>query len=380
MNPALLLPLLLAAAPGKPAATAAPVPPIQIWINNDRRFFPGDQGKVQVQTLEDGYLVVLHVDPDGHLRVVFPVDPTADNFIRGGKKYEIRGRGGRATFDVDNRTGHGTIYAAVSKSAFRFDEFVAGDHWDYKTLAPNRLPESPENDLTDLVRRMAQGSYDYDLLGYDVIEHVYASSDYYDNSSYASVYYGNSWCCSGISFGFSFGYGYPYRYPYYYPYPYYYSAWYPYATPYYGYYPYYGYAYYPYYGYYPYGHYHYGYYPYHGYYGGGPYYRSRYAPRVNPLDNYRYRGGYQTANGFQGVNGFQGGNGDYRDRRYAFRSDNTVYTPPGRRVAGVEFNRHPELGGGQRGRPLLYRSQAGDYGRADEQWRSTARQRQRGPG
>jgi len=74
------------------------------------------------------------------------------------------------------------------------------------------------------------------------------------------------------------------------------------------------------------------------YYGGGPYYRSRYAPRVNPLDNYRYRGGYQTANGFQGVNGFQGGNGDYRDRRYAFRSDNTVYTPPGRRVAGAEFN------------------------------------------
>jgi len=115
MNPALLLPLLLAAAPGKPAATAAPVPPIQIWINNDRRFFPGDQGKVQVQTLEDGYLVVLHVDPDGHLRVVFPVDPTADTFIRGGKKYEIRGRGGRATFDVENGTGHGTIYAAVSK-------------------------------------------------------------------------------------------------------------------------------------------------------------------------------------------------------------------------------------------------------------------------
>jgi uncharacterized protein DUF4384 len=336
MNPALLLPLLFAAAPGKPVATAAPVPPIQIWINNDRRFFPGDQGKVQVQTLEDGYLVVLHVDPDGHLRVVFPVDPTDDNFIRSGKKYEVRGRGGRATFDVDNRTGHGTIYAAVSKSAFRFDEFVLADHWDYKALAPNRLPESPENDLTDLVRRMAQGSFDYDLLGYDVIEHVYASSDYYDNSSYASVYYGSSWCCSGISFGFSFGY--PYRYPYYYPYPYYYSAWYPYPAPYYGYYPYYGYAYYPYYGYYPYGHHHYGYYPYHNYYyGGGPYYRSRYAPRVNPLDNYRHRG-YQTANGFQGVNGFQGGNGDYRDRRYTFRSDNTVYTPPGRRVAGVEVN------------------------------------------
>ena len=190
MYPALLLPLLFAAAPGEPAATPPSVPAIQIWLNNDRRFFPGDQGRVQVQTLEDGYLVVLHVDPDGHLRVVFPVDPTDDNFIRGGKKYEVRGRAGRETFDVDNRTGHGTIYAAVSKSAFRFDDFVVGDHWDYKTIAPNRLPEDPESDVTELVRKMSQGSFDYDLLGYDVIEHVYASSGYYDNSSYASVYYG----------------------------------------------------------------------------------------------------------------------------------------------------------------------------------------------
>ncbi len=336
MYPALLLPLLFAAAPGEPAATPPSVPAIQIWLNNDRRFFPGDQGRVQVQTLEDGYLVVLHVDPDGHLRVVFPVDPTDDNFIRGGKKYEVRGRGGRETFDIDNRTGHGTIYAAVSKSAFRFDDLVLDDHWDYKTIAPNRLPQDPESDLTELVRKMAQGSFDYDLLGYDVIEHVYASSSYYDHSSYASVYYGDSWCCSGISFGFSFGY--PYRYPYYSPY--YPAYWYPYATPYYGYYPYYGYAYYPYYGYgyYPYGHYHNGYYPYHGNYygGGGPYYRGRYSPRVNPLDNYRYRG-FQSANGFQGVNGF-GANGSYRDRRYTFRSDNTVYTPPGRRVAGAEVN------------------------------------------
>ena len=137
MYPALLLPLLFAAAPGEPAATPPSVPAIQIWLNNDRRFFPGDQGRVQVQTLEDGYLVVLHVDPDGHLRIVFPVDPTDDNFIRGGKKYEVRGRAGRETFDVDNRTGHGTIYAAVSKSAFRFDDFVLGDHWDYKTV-PDR--------------------------------------------------------------------------------------------------------------------------------------------------------------------------------------------------------------------------------------------------
>ena len=105
---------------------------------------------------------------------------------------------------------------------------------------------------------------------------------------------------------------------------------------------------------------------------------------MNPLDNYRYRG-YQTANGF-GVNGVQGVNGDYRDRRYTFRSDNTVYTPPGRRVAGAEVNSplrrtvdsrtsvadnaadHSTTG-----------STAGDVLRACGQARGTAQHRQRGP-
>jgi uncharacterized protein DUF4384 len=322
MYPALILPLLLAAAPGQPVAAATDDPPIQIWINNDRRFFPGDRGKVQVRTEDDGYLIVLHADPDGNLRVLFPLDPNDDNFVRGGKKYEIRGRGDRESFDVDTRTGHGTIYAAVSKSAYRFDDFVLGDHWDYRNLSPNRLPRDPEGELTDLVRRMAQGSYDYDILGYDVIERVYASSSYYDYPSYTSVYYGDSWCCSGVTLGFSFGRPY-YRRPFYgYAYdpfydPFFYDPWY--YRPYY-----YGPAYYrPYYGYSPYGYYPYGYYPGGHYFTRDRFYRDRYFPRANPLDNYRYRG-------------LQGVNTDFRDRRYTFRSVNTVYTPPPRRFAGTE--------------------------------------------
>jgi len=52
MISALLLPLLFAADTGsvRPAASAHYDPPIQLWINNDRRFFPGDRGTVQVRT------------------------------------------------------------------------------------------------------------------------------------------------------------------------------------------------------------------------------------------------------------------------------------------------------------------------------------------
>lgn len=316
MYPALLLPLLVSTAPAQPAAAVKDDPPIQIWINNDRRFFPGDRAKVQVRTDDDGYLVVLHADPDGNLRVLFPLDPRDDNFVRGGRKYEIRGRGNRASFDVDNRSGRGTVYAAVSRMPFRFDEFVLGDHWDYRTLAPTRLPRDPESELTDLVRRMAQGSFDYDVLSYDVIERVYASDYYYTRHYYGSVYYGDTWCCSGISVGLFFGS--PYR-RYYYPY-----AWYdPFYDPFF-YDPFYYRPYYyrPAYWYpRPYRYYNY------GFYSNPRYYRDpRFYPRYNGWWDRTYRN-----------RGFQSVNADYRDSRYSFRRQaNTVYTPPIGRFAEPE--------------------------------------------
>ncbi|HUQ15531.1 MAG TPA: DUF4384 domain-containing protein, partial [Gemmatimonadales bacterium] len=246
----LLLPLLLASGPGQPAAATADDPPIQIWINNDGRFLRGDRARVHVRTEDDGYLVVLHADAEGHLRVLFPIDPTDDNFVRGGKKYEVEGRGGRDAFDVGDRSGRGTVYAAISRSAFRFDEFVLGDHWDYKALAPRQLAEDPEPELTELLRRMAQGSFDYDVMSYYVVDRVYASDYSYDRSYSSGLYYDDFGCgyyrgCgSGLSLSLSFGrpfyprhYYSPYHYaydpfydpffydPYYYR-PYYYSPFY----------------------------------------------------------------------------------------------------------------------------------------------------------
>ena len=331
MFTALLLPLLLAGTPPGAAAQAAggDDPAIQIWISSDRRFLPGEHAKVQVRTREDGYLLVLHADPDGHLRVLFPIDPRDDNFVRGGRKYEIRGRGGRESFTADDRTGRGTVYAAVSHDPFSFDQFVLSDHWDYRTLAPQRLSSDPEPELNDLVRRMVDGSFDYDVLTYDVIERVvYADSygsSYYGGSYYGGSYYGDSYyggydCgysyfgCGrsyyGSPFSVSVGlfFGRPYHRRYYYnPYfPYYAAAYDPFYDPFffdpyyygpvraYGYYPYYNHGYYG------------GYYN-RGYYGG--YYNRTYTP-------YRFR----PADGL---------NVGYRDRRYDLRrSVNTVYMPP----------------------------------------------------
>jgi hypothetical protein len=301
----LLLPLLLASGPGQPAAATADDPPIQIWISNDGRFLRGDHAKVHVRTEDDGYLVVLHADAEGHLRVLFPIDPTDDNFVRGGKKYEVEGRGGRDAFDVGDRSGRGSVYAAVSRSPFRFDEFVLSDHWDYKALEPRQLAEDPEPELTELVRRMAQGSFDYDVMSYYVVDRVYASDYYSYQQPYASSFYYDDFGCgyyrscgSGLSVSLFFGRPF-YRRHYYTPFHYAYD---PFYDPFF-YDPYY---YRPVY-YYPR---HYGGYPYH--------YRNfgYYNRWDRPYTPYRFRDRTLA-------------NTDYRDRRYTFgRAVNTVYTPP----------------------------------------------------
>ena len=322
----------LAAGSGSPAAVMQD-PPIRLWINNDRHFERGDRAKVQVETDDDGYVVVLHADPDGRVRVLFPIDPGDDNFLRGGHRYELRGRGNRESFTVDVSSGQGAVYAAYSRDPFRFDDFVQGDHWDYRALNATRLGTDPEPDLTDLVRRMAGGRFDYDILRYDVYYGTsYYSSTYYSPApllvrrSYYDPFCEFSWDCdpyyytgrSGLSVSLIFGR--PYR-SYYYD-PFYYDPFY-YDPFYYGGYGYYRPAYrYP--GYYP------GYYPRSGYQG------QIYTPYQFKTINRTWSGTSATL---------------YRDRRDTrFDATHSVYGP-GRNAPANGTPSRPDLNGQPRVTP-----------------------------
>jgi len=283
----LLVPAITLGSPARgPDAGVVQDPPVRIWLDNDGRYVPGDEGRVEVRADRDGYLLVLQVDPTGNVRVLFPLDPGDDNFVRGGRKYELVGRGGRRTFYVENSTGTGTIYAAHSLSPFAFEDYVRNGHWDYQVLYLSSIGDI-EGATTDLVNRMtSDGRFEYDVARYEVAEEVsYAAAypayriyDPYDTCfSCGRVYYG-----SGVSFGISIGFGDPWWYdPFYYPtYP-----------PYYGYYPYYAYRAHYWYGYRPY-RYHY---PRH-HYAGNPYrpdYRFKRwwdnSPRGGFDDGYRRR-------------------------------------------------------------------------------------------
>ena len=152
------------------AALGSTPPAVKITLNSGSTFFRGDNAQVHVQTAQDGYLVVLRSDADGHVRVLFPLDPGTPNAVRADKKVEIKGRGDRDAFTVDERSGSGVVVAAWSPTQFNFDSLSRGGHWDLAALDSTQLSGDKEAGLVDIVQQMAgDNHFDYDAAPYSVI-------------------------------------------------------------------------------------------------------------------------------------------------------------------------------------------------------------------
>ena len=161
----LALAVLLLSSPGDP--------PIRVKISDDA--FPrGAAARVQVRAAADGYLLVLRADTQGRIRVLFPIDPTDAAAIPGGHEFEIRGRGDRVAFTVDDSEGSGRILAAWSAKPFQFDTFTRSGHWDYSALAAQASRGDVEATLVSVVDRMtgvadsSRPAFDYDIVTYTV--------------------------------------------------------------------------------------------------------------------------------------------------------------------------------------------------------------------
>lgn len=205
----MLLPLLLALAP----VAAQDEPTVTVRINQDQ-FEVGDRGRIYVRTARDGYLVILHADPQGRIRVLFPIDPGEDNFVRGDRQFELRSRSDREALQID-ASGTGTVVAVFSLDAYTFDELTRNGHWDF--LALGGPDQSVRNDplagLLEIANNMArENPYDYDVATYVVAsEQIAAEYGYGGGHGHLGIHFGFGY----YPFGFGFGYGYPYYAPYY---------------------------------------------------------------------------------------------------------------------------------------------------------------------
>jgi hypothetical protein len=142
--------------------------PVRLWMSNDRRYREGDRVRIQVDADTDGFLLVLNYDPNGRLRVLFPLDPRDDARIEAGRRYEVRSEGVDAAFRAGG-DGTGFVYTAVAEEPWRFDEIVLADRWDLTRLELDGRADDPEPEITELVQRLAGArGFDYDVLGYRV--------------------------------------------------------------------------------------------------------------------------------------------------------------------------------------------------------------------
>ena len=149
-----------------PRRAADPVP-VRLFLDQ-ARYAPGADGQVRVVIGEDGYLVVLYANPDGHVSIAYPIDPGLSDRVRADTQIEILSRGGRAAFTIDDSSGSGTWYAAISEQPFRLDSVAVNGHWDYRNIPRVDNPNAVESVLTAFVKTIARSRFDYDIVGYTI--------------------------------------------------------------------------------------------------------------------------------------------------------------------------------------------------------------------
>jgi hypothetical protein len=169
--------LLLASSAGLAVPSTTQDPPVHVWYNSDGDFAYRDRAKVYARAADNGYLVVLRADLNGRVRVLWPVDPGENQFVSGGKKVELKGRGGREAFVAEDSSGQGNVLAAWSKTPFTFDRYVKNGRWDLDALAgEGPRTDDAEGHLVAIVDNMRApgGHFDYDLAVYTVSRPHYA--------------------------------------------------------------------------------------------------------------------------------------------------------------------------------------------------------------
>ncbi len=218
--------VLLASLSGPPATPAAATrldsdrSRVSVWTDRgDDPYQTGRSARVYVRADRDAYITIFRVDTDGQIRVLFPHDPWEDNFVRGGREFEVQDTRDDDAFYVDDYPGVGYVFAVASPAPFEYDAITSGDHWDYRAVSDGRVRGDPYVALTDLAQRIVpenDSDWDYDLVPYYVERHYdYPRFLCYDCHSYASYSSWDPYAYSCVRFRivvFDDPYYYPYRY------------------------------------------------------------------------------------------------------------------------------------------------------------------------
>ena len=157
--------VLLTQTPAQVAAHPAKLS-VRAWLP-DTVLPVGAAARVYVELEDSGYLALLHVEPSGRIRVLYPVHPNDPDYLPGGSAFVVGGLSDSTTFRVA-APGIGTVLAVRSWTPLRFTDLATGNRWDYeRSLLLQPTAGNPFAALLDIADRIADGeAYTYDLTGY----------------------------------------------------------------------------------------------------------------------------------------------------------------------------------------------------------------------
>lgn len=190
------------ATPGRGGATrlgAALQPYVEVWLDDEGYYRRGERAHVYFQTDSDAFVTVFRIDTDGRVRVLFPHYPWDDNYVYGGRRYEViepYGSHGKYAFLVDEYPGQGYVFAVASNDPFDYRAFTNRDHWDYRAIATRgRVTGDPYvafDALVEHILPVGYTDYAYDVYPYSVEQrYSYPRFLCYDCHSYVSYAYWN---------------------------------------------------------------------------------------------------------------------------------------------------------------------------------------------
>jgi len=169
----------------------------------------------------DAYVLVGHIDADGVLRIVFPLEPGDDGFVRGNRDYrtpeffagftdQYNARGRQmfryTSHPIDAYDGaDGYAFIIASWRPMRLDQISTSGNWDTFELADAKYLTDPRPAIYELAAQLAgqnREAYTVEFAKYTTSLPLYGS---YANSSAFGGFGGLTYCNGyGQGFGYSF--------------------------------------------------------------------------------------------------------------------------------------------------------------------------------
>ncbi|GBD33695.1 hypothetical protein HRbin33_02692 [bacterium HR33] len=115
----------------------------------------GTPVKVYLRTDRAAYVTVFRADTEGRLSILYPEHPWENNYLNGGRTYEITAGGTSHAFSAEFEPGLGYLFAVASEEPFDYRKVVRGERWDRASFFPEgRITGDPYASFTDLAEQI----------------------------------------------------------------------------------------------------------------------------------------------------------------------------------------------------------------------------------